>query len=196
MRLSRRDHIPMLDRPNILALPRQKPSPAALAASGALHVALAWLLLQYTPVQQAVRYVVTQVVRPQSANPPATSPAAASSPPPSRAITLPGPRGSSAESPDLFSNTPQSSVPMQVTDQLPDTLKPARKKRRRAQPAPEPAREEAPAASPSPALKSETQLRLPEPVQEVAPAPPPEPAPPPLPVPEPVPVPAPAPVPV
>src|SRR6478735_9473576 len=99
MRLSQRDHIPMLDRPNILALPRQRPSPAAMATSGALHIALAWLLLQYTPVQQAVRYVVTQVVRPQSANPPsASTSSAAPSPPPSRAITLPGPRGSSADS--------------------------------------------------------------------------------------------------
>ena len=60
----------MLDRPNILALPRQRPSPTAMAATGALHIALAWLLLQQAPVQQAVRYVVTQVVRPESANPP------------------------------------------------------------------------------------------------------------------------------
>src|SRR5215217_4203353 len=102
----------MLDRPTSLPLPRQRLSPAGLATSGALHIALAWLLLQYTPVQQAVRYVVTQVSRPESANAPTSSSAATASPPPSRAITLTGPRGGAAESPDLFSNTPQSSLPM------------------------------------------------------------------------------------
>ena len=41
----------MLDRPTPLKLPRQRLSPAGLAASGVLHVALLWMLLQYAPVQ-------------------------------------------------------------------------------------------------------------------------------------------------
>ena len=61
----------MLQRPTPVTLPRQRMSPQALAASGVLHVALAWMLLQYAPVQQAVRYVVYQAIRP----PPAQAPA-------------------------------------------------------------------------------------------------------------------------
>jgi len=44
----------MLARPNPLQLPRQRLSPTGLAASGVLHIALVWLLLQVAPVQQAV----------------------------------------------------------------------------------------------------------------------------------------------
>ena len=106
----------MLYRPTPVPLPRQRMSPAALATTGALHIALVWLLMQHTPVQQAVRYVVYQVVRPQSA--PATSSSSASANSSSRAITMPSRRGEAFDPPEIFSNTPQSSVPMQVTNQL------------------------------------------------------------------------------
>ena len=64
----------MLQRPNPRTLPRQRMSPAAMAATGALHVALVWLLLQQAPVQEAVRYVVYQTVRPAQPPPAASSP--------------------------------------------------------------------------------------------------------------------------
>ena len=104
----------MLDRPTPLKLPRQRLSPAGLAVSGALHIALVWMLLQYTPVQQAVRYVVYQAVRPFNA--PATAP------PASRAITPPAAPGTPGDPFSVFSRRPESSVPLQVTDTLPDTV--------------------------------------------------------------------------
>src|SRR5215208_7124795 len=58
--------VPMLHRPTHPSLPRQRMSPAAMVTSGALHVALVWLLLQHAPLQQAIRYVVYQYVKPVS----------------------------------------------------------------------------------------------------------------------------------
>jgi hypothetical protein len=115
----------MLARPNPLQLPRQRLSPTGLAASGVLHIALVWLLLQVAPVQQAVRYVVVQAVRPFNA--PAPPPAA----PVSRAITPPAALGSAGEPPAVFTQRPESSVPIQATDTLPDTLQQPRRKPRR-----------------------------------------------------------------
>ena len=105
----------MLDRPTPLKLPRQRLSPAGLAASGVLHIALLWMLLQYAPVQQAVRYVVYQAVRPSS-----TPPVSSSST--SRAITPPAAPGTPGDPLSVFSLRPESSLPMQTTDTLPDTL--------------------------------------------------------------------------
>src|SRR4051812_16605506 len=116
----------MLYRPIALPLPRQRLSPTALATSGALHVALVWLLLQYTPVQQAVRYVVYQAVRPFSA----TSPAANSSST-SRAITLPARRGEPGDPLSVFTQRPESSIPLQATDTLPDLAQPRKRQPRR-----------------------------------------------------------------
>ena len=48
----------MLYRPTHAALPPQRMSPTALATAGAIHVALLWLLLQYSPLQQAIRHLV------------------------------------------------------------------------------------------------------------------------------------------
>ncbi|HET8746472.1 MAG TPA: hypothetical protein VFM98_12765, partial [Ramlibacter sp.] len=79
----------MLQRPTPVKLPRQRMSPQAAAATGVLHVALAWMLLQVAPVQQAVRRVVYQAVQPAAAPAAAPGPAAA----PSHAITLPAERG-------------------------------------------------------------------------------------------------------
>ncbi|WP_199236671.1 hypothetical protein, partial [Ramlibacter sp. WS9] len=106
----------MLYRPTSTALPRQPMSPGALVTATAVHVALLWLLLQYSPLQQAVRYVVTQYVQPVS--PPPTPPMAAS-----RAITIRPPAITTpADNASVFSRTPESSVPLRTTTQLPDTL--------------------------------------------------------------------------
>ncbi len=105
----------MLYRPTHADLPRQRMSPTALATAGALHVALLWLLLQYSPLQQAVRYVVYQYVQPIS---PAPAPAVSS-----RAITIRPPvTASPPDSAAVFSRTPESSVPLKTTTQLPDTV--------------------------------------------------------------------------
>ncbi|MDB5897381.1 MAG: hypothetical protein JWP41_983, partial [Ramlibacter sp.] len=185
----------MLYRPIALPLPRQRMSPTALATSGALHVALVWLLLQYTPAQQAVRYVVYQAVRPFSAS----APSANSS---SRAITLPARRGEPGDPLSVFTQRPESSIPLQATDTLPDLTQPRKRQPRR------PRRETSlPDAIPAPSLRSETQLQRPQaapvpPTPEVLPPvpTPPVPLPPvaapvPVPAPAPIPVPAPAPVP-
>ena len=52
----------MLYRPNLPPLPPQRSSPGALVTAGAIHVALLWLLLQYSPVQQAIRYVMSRIM--------------------------------------------------------------------------------------------------------------------------------------
>ena len=106
----------MLYRLTYPPLPRSRPSPAAAVTAGALHVALVWALLQYEPVQQAVRYVVYHYVQPISPN--ASSAATAS-----RAIS-PAPLVlKQARRMPVFSNTPESTVPLQATTQLPDTLR-------------------------------------------------------------------------
>jgi outer membrane biosynthesis protein TonB len=118
----------MLYRPNLPPLPPQRSSPGALVTAGAIHVALLWLLLQYSPVQQAIRYVVYQYVQPISPN---------ANAPTSRAITVRPPVSNrAAEMPPVFSNTPESSVPLKTTTQLPDTVK--AKKRVTGPAAPEP----------------------------------------------------------
>src|SRR6187549_3357935 len=109
----------MLYRPTSAALPRQPMSPGAFVTATAVHVALLWLLLQYSPLQQAVRYVVTQYVQPVS--PPPTPPAPPTAT--SRAITIRPPAITTpADSASVFSRTPESSVPLRTTTQLPDTL--------------------------------------------------------------------------
>src|SRR5512133_886120 len=106
----------MLYRPTPAAnLPRQRMSPAALATASALHLALIWLLLQYSPLQQAIRYVVYQYVQPISPTAP---------PAPSRAITLRAPAATQPADSSVFSKTPESSVPLKTTTQLPETLQP------------------------------------------------------------------------
>src|SRR4051794_11659718 len=111
----------MLYRTSPPQLPRQRMSPTAMVTAGAIHVALIWLLLQYSPVQQAIRYVVYQYVQPINPNSNVATPA-------SRAITVrPSVSRPSTESPSVFSNTPESSVPLQTTTQLPDSVQ-ARKR--------------------------------------------------------------------
>jgi hypothetical protein len=114
----------MLSKPNSVRLPRDRVSPGGIAASGLLHIALLWLLLQYAPVQQAVRYVVVQALRPASPPAPAT-------PAPSRAITLPATPGTPGDPLSVFTMRPESSVPLQATDTLPDTLQVHKPKRQR-----------------------------------------------------------------
>ncbi|HEY0823211.1 MAG TPA: hypothetical protein VGD76_05435, partial [Ramlibacter sp.] len=122
----------MLDRPTPPKLQRQRMSPEGLAATGVLHVALIWMLLQYTPVQQAVRYVVYQAVRPFQA--PAASSSSAS-----RAITPPAAPGTPGDPLSVFTLRPESSLPLQATDTLPDTLRvPKRKPRRERRETPAP----------------------------------------------------------
>ncbi|MBE7367742.1 hypothetical protein IM787_09205, partial [Ramlibacter sp. HM2] len=167
----------MLHRPNPASLPRQRMSPAALAGSGLLHIGLVWLLLQYTPVQEAVRYVVYQATRPSPTAPSATAtappPSAAS--PSSRAITPPSALGEPADPPAVFSMRPDSSVPLQTTDVLPEVdppRQPRPRRQRRESPVPD--------AAPAPRLRTETELPLP-----AQPAPAPPLVPPPLPAPVP-----------
>src|SRR5262245_6309271 len=101
----------MLQRPTTVPLARQRMSPAGFTASGLLHIALLWLLLQYAPVQQAVRYVVVQAIRP--ASPPAPAAPAATTTT-SRAITPPASPGAPGDPASVFSARPESSVPMEV----------------------------------------------------------------------------------
>ena len=104
----------MLNRPSHPALPAQRMSPTAMVTAGAIHVALLWLLLQYSPVQEAIRYVVYQYIQPISPN------AATSG---SRAITVrPPPAHLSTETPSVFSRNLESSIPLKTTTQLPDTV--------------------------------------------------------------------------
>ena len=106
----------MLPRPRPLSLPPQRPSPPALLAVGALHVALLWLVSQQWPVAQAVRQVVYQYVQPVRT--PTTDAA-----PSSRAITRPAPPALSLRATTdlpVFANTPETSVPLKTTRQLPD----------------------------------------------------------------------------
>ena len=56
----------MLNRPTPQTLPRQRMSPPALATSAVIHIALLWLLIQYSPIESAIRYVVYQYVQPIS----------------------------------------------------------------------------------------------------------------------------------
>ncbi|MBC7601032.1 MAG: hypothetical protein H7255_00020, partial [Ramlibacter sp.] len=103
----------MLYRPTIPPFPQQRLSPTGMATAGAIHVALLWLLLQYSPIQQTIRYVVYQYVQPVS---PASNNA-------SRAITLRPPVViSNSESPTIFSKNVESSVPLKTTTTLPDSL--------------------------------------------------------------------------
>src|SRR3954451_25473354 len=152
----------MLAKPNSVLLPPQRPSPAGMAASGLLHIALLWLLLQYAPVQQAVRYVVVQALRPA----PAPARAAPAAPPVSRAITVPAAPGTPADPLSVFTLRPESNLPMRTTDTLPELQprKPTPRRQRRETPRPEVA---PPAAPP---LRNETRPTPPEP----QPAPPPE----------------------
>ena len=113
----------MLARPTPLQLPRQRFSPAGFAASGVLHIALIWMLLQYAPVQQAVRYVVYQAVRPFNAPAPSANA--------SRAITPPAAPGTAGDPLSVFSQRPESSLPVQVTNTLPETLQQPQPKPRR-----------------------------------------------------------------
>ena len=128
----------MLYRPVIPPFPRQRMSPAGMATTTAIHVGLLWLLLQYSPLVPTVRYVVYQYVRP-------ISPSANNS----RAITVRPPNTSPSTDMSVFSNTPESSVPLKATRQLPETLQ-----TRQPEPAPppiepEPVRE---SAKPQPAV--------------------------------------------
>src|SRR5437868_1696724 len=101
----------MLYRPATPPFPRERMSPAAMATTAALHVGLIWLLLQYSPLVPTIRYVVYQYVRP-------ISPSANTS----RAITLRAPNASPSTDLSVFSNNPDSSIPLKATRQLPDTL--------------------------------------------------------------------------
>ncbi|MDB5749784.1 MAG: hypothetical protein JWP65_205, partial [Ramlibacter sp.] len=154
----------MLDRPTSRALPRQRMSPAALAATGALHVALVWLLLQHTPLQQVVRSVVWQTVRPAQPPPASTASANSTRSASSRAISPGAGRGAAADEPPLLATRPESSLPLETTLQLPDTLQPARPKARR-QRRQQARQEAAQTAAPQPALRSESQLSPPAPPQ-------------------------------
>jgi hypothetical protein len=193
----------MLYRPATPPFPRERMSPGAIATATAIHAGLLWLLLQYSPLVPTVRYVVYQYVRPISPAPEAN-----------RAITIrPKAATSPTEAPAVFSNTPESSVPMQATAQLPETVQPQQKKpapravepkpipKRRTETAPQRAAEPVP-APPAPPVPMPP---APAPAPEIAPTPvappvpipaPPEPAPVPAPEPVPLPTPAPAPAPV
>ena len=164
------------------ALPeRRRVSPPSLLVAVALHLALLWLLNQYWPVEQAIRYVVFQVV---------PLPPRPDAPVQSRAITLSAPSSASASISEAQRELPalsrkvEKSTPVKNTRQLPDlgvqvTETPALR------PEPEPAPvEPVVAATPVPA-----------PAPTPAPAPVPLPAPAPVPVP-PAPIPPPAPVPL
>ena len=143
----------MLHRPNSVPLPRQRLSPAGVAASGVLHIALVWLLLQYAPVQQAVRYVVVQAIRP-------ASPPVPVAPPPSRAITVPAAPGTPGDPLSVFSLRPESSMPLRTTDTLPETVQ-ERKREPRRQRRETPRPRQQPAAAP--ALRSEAEARANQP---------------------------------
>jgi hypothetical protein len=177
----------MLHRPTLPTLPRQRMSPTALVTAGAIHLGLLWLLLQYSPLQQAIRYVVYQYVKPIN---PTAQPAS------SRAITARPPiTPDQAENAPVFSKVPETSVPLKTTTQLPDTMQaktplPGRRAPELPLPVEPPpiAQTEAPVPADVPPVPAQT---LPPP-----PAPPPEPPPTPLPVPAPVDVPAPAPLPL
>lgn len=184
----------MLPRPRPLSLPPQRPSPPALLAVGALHVALLWLISQQWPVAQAVRQVVYQSVPPVR---PPTADAA------SRAITRPAPPSLNLRATTdlpVFANTPETSVPLKTTRQLPDASQASAEAPGARRPAETPPPVVVPAPAPAPA-QAPVPPPLPEPVVVPAPAvqpesPAPAPIPVPAPVPAPVPVPDPAPVPV
>ena len=105
----------MLYRPHPLQLPPQRPSPSALLAVGALHLALLWWVNQHWPLERAVRYVVYQYVRPIS---PPTPDAPAPAPAPSRAITPPALNLRATMDLPVFSQTPETSVPLKPPRQL------------------------------------------------------------------------------
>ncbi|HYF42382.1 MAG TPA: hypothetical protein VEA35_08020, partial [Ramlibacter sp.] len=101
----------MLQRPTPLTLPRQKPSPTAMVTAGAVHVGLLWLLLQHSPLQEVVRYVVHYAQPISPARSPSPAPAASS-----RAITISPPVTlRSSQDLSVFSRTPESSVPLKTT---------------------------------------------------------------------------------
>ena len=178
----------MLHRPTLPSLPRQRMSPTALVTAGAIHVALLWLLLQYSPLQQAIRYVVYQYVKPIS---PAAQPGS------SRAITVRPPvTPHQAENAPVFSRTPETSVPLKTTTQLPDTMQAKTPlPGRRAPELPLPV-EPPPVAQPEATVPAEVVPPVPAQALPPPPAPPPEPPPTPLPAPAPVDIPVPAPLPL
>src|SRR3569623_1423684 len=101
----------MLYRPATPPYPRERRSPAAFATTTAIHAGVIWLLLQYSPLVPTVRYVVYEYVRP-------ISPSANAS----RAITVRPPDTTPTTDMSVFSNTPESTIPMKATKQLPETL--------------------------------------------------------------------------
>jgi hypothetical protein len=208
----------MLYRPTLPSLPRQRMSPTAMVTAGALHVALLWLLLQHSPLQETIRYVVYQYVKPISPNAQSGS---------SRAITVRPPVAThQADNAPVFSRTPESSVPLKTTTQLPNTLQsktplpgprapelsPPLEQPPRVQPETppvEPAPSVPPQVAPVPVAPSEPPplpapatveiappVATPAPLPEPPPTPMPAPAPVTVPVPQPVPAPVPAPAPV
>ena len=186
----------MLHRPSHPALPPQRMSPTAMVTAGAVHVALLWLLLQYSPVQEAIRYVVYQYVQPISPNAPTSG---------SRAITArPPPAHLSTETPSVFSRSPESSVPLKTTTQLPDAVqarKPAEGPRTPQTTSPVEPSDVEPPPVPQPEAAPVPVAPAPMPLPEPPPVPAPVatslemPAPAPVPVPATVPAPAPAPAP-
>ncbi|MGE0498463.1 MAG: hypothetical protein AB7O72_11600, partial [Ramlibacter sp.] len=137
-------------------MPPQRRSPQALVLVGVLHVALLWFLNQHWPLEQAVRYVVVQYARP-------ISPAQDAAPSRSRAITPPTLQLRATTDLPLFSNTPESSVPLHTTRQLPPAT-PARARREGTrQPAATPPPESPPEPAPPPP-PVETPVAPPEPV--------------------------------
>jgi hypothetical protein len=188
----------MIPTPRHPVLARRRPSWPALALVLALHLWLLWLLNQHWPIERAVRYVVYQYIQPS-----ATPQDNASS---SRAITVPIALRSTRQM-EVFSNTPEPSVPIKTTDQLPP-LTQSRKEKSGAR-APEVQLTETPpqtAETPPPVIPPPDSPPIaqpappPEPVAQPAPTPAPAPAPSPAPTPAPAPVeaaaPAPAPPPV
>src|SRR4051812_7634998 len=145
----------MLIRPKHPELTRQRLSPAGALTAGAVHVAILWLLLQQAPVQEAMRYAVNYVQPITPPTPRAATPAPAPAPAPradsSRAITVVPPVTlKSADQLTIFANTPESSMPVRTTTQLPKTVKAPK-------PRPGPvARQPAPTAEPVPAPAAET----------------------------------------
>ncbi len=168
-------------------LPSQAPTLAKPARSRALtlgvvlaHVLLLWLINLYWPIEQAVRYVVYQMARPDMLLPDTQTS--------TRGIS-PAAKLRRSTSLTLSSLKAQPSTPLEVTQTLPPP-NPTKPKRARAlAPSPDtPIREKN-----EPVLVAEQAAA---PVSEPTPSPAPVPVPSPAPVPVPVPVPAPAPVPV
>ncbi|CAN5759370.1 hypothetical protein BH11PSE7_BH11PSE7_09100 [soil metagenome] len=182
----------MIFQPRSFQYPRRRMSPPALLAVLLFHGLLLWLINQHWPIERAVRNVVYQYVRP-------AAPEAAQEAPASRAITASRSLRAATEL-SIFAKTTESSVPLKITNQLPELAQAKASKPAPSKPAETPPEPQPTPVEPTPVPTPQTQEAATEPPvpqaaapvpQAAAPTPVPQPPVVPPPVPEPVPDPVP-----